>query len=125
MSCGDESILMCTYRNYAAAGFSSRSLGDLLKLVQATSNTAGDNVAFPKRIIYPLDFASISEGNQSLIDKFVAALEHFLGIQADKISLSDIWDSKPPVEADGQSLEQYMRLVSAYSCRASLLREYY
>lgn len=74
-----------------------------------------DNVAFPKRIIYPLDFASIFEGNQALTDKFVATLESFLGIQADKVSLSEIWDSKPPVEADGQSLEAYMRQVSVFA----------
>lgn len=73
-----------------------------------------DNVAFPKRIIYPLDFASIFEETQGLTDKFVATLEEFLGIQADKISLSDIWDSKPPSEADGQSLEEYMRQVSVF-----------
>jgi len=105
-------ILMCVYRNYAAAGFSSRSLKNLLKVVQAASNMADDNVAFPKRIIYPSDLASIFEENQALTDKLVATLEHFLGIQAEKVSLSDIWDSKPPSEADGQSLEEYMRQVS-------------
>lgn len=74
-----------------------------------------ENVAFPKRIIYPLDFASVFEGNQALTDKFVATLEHFLGVQADKISLSEIWNSKPPVEANGQGLEEYMRQVSVFA----------
>lgn len=105
-------ILICRYRNCAAVGFSSRSLKDLIKVVQAASNTTDHNVAFPKRIIYPLDFASTFEGNQALTDKFVATLEQFLGIQADKVSLSEIWDSKPPNEANGQSLEEYMRQVS-------------
>jgi hypothetical protein len=113
-------ILMCIYRNYAAAGFSSRSLKDLVKIVQAASNMTADNVAFPKRIIYPLDFASIFEESQALTDKFVATLENFLGIQADKISLSDIWDSKPPSEANGQSLEEYMRQVNI--CARHLLQ---
>jgi hypothetical protein len=107
-------ILICIYRNYAAAGFNSRSLKDLLKLVQVASNTTADNVAFPKRIVYPLDFASVFEGNQALTDKFVATLEDFLGIQADKTGLSEIWDSKPPSEAKGQSLEDYMRQVSVF-----------
>lgn len=73
-----------------------------------------ENLAFPKRIIYPLDLASIFEEIQILTDKFVATLEHFLGIQADKVSLSEIWDSKPPSEADGQSLEEYMKQVSVF-----------
>lgn len=107
-------ILIYLYRNYAAAGFSSRSLKDLLKVVQVASNNTDDKVAFPKRIIYPSDFAPIFEGNQALTDKFVATLESFLGIQADMVSLSEIWDSKPPSEADGQSLEEYMRQVSVF-----------
>lgn len=110
-----EFILICTYRNYSTAGFSSRSLKDLLKVVQAASNMTDKNVVFPKRIIYPVDLASIFEETQTLTDKFVATLEHFLGIQADKVSLSDIWDSKPPSEADGQSLEEYMRQVSVFA----------
>lgn len=107
-----EFILMCAHRNCSAAGFSSRSLRDLLKVVQTTLNMTNENVVFPKRIIYPLDLASIFEETQTLTDKFVATLERFLGIQADKVSLSDIWDSKPPSEANGQSLEEYMRQVS-------------
>ncbi|UKZ93354.1 uncharacterized protein TrAFT101_008270 [Trichoderma asperellum] len=111
-------------QNYAAAGFSSRSLKDLLKVVQAASNMTDDSVAFPRRIIYPSDFASVFEGNQALTDKFVATLEHFLGIQADKVSLSEIWDSKPPSEADGQSLEEYMRQAPFSSFCADFYHQY-
>ncbi|UKZ70904.1 uncharacterized protein TrAtP1_011875 [Trichoderma atroviride] len=111
-------------QNYSAAGFSSRSLKDLLKIVQAVSNMTDDKVAFPKRIIYPLDFASVFEGNQALTDTFVATLEHFLGIQADKISLSEIWDSEPPVEANGQSLEEYMRQAPFSSFCADFYHQY-
>ncbi|KAK6452929.1 hypothetical protein FP744_10009180 [Trichoderma asperellum] len=111
-------------QNYAAAGFSSRSLKNLLKVVQAASNMADDNVAFPKRIIYPSDLASIFEENQALTDKLVATLEHFLGIQAEKVSLSDIWDSKPPSEADGQSLEEYMRQAPFSSFCADFYHQY-
>ncbi|KAL7919749.1 hypothetical protein ACQKWADRAFT_322711 [Trichoderma austrokoningii] len=111
-------------QNYAVAGFLSRSLKDLLKLVQVASNMTDDNVAFPKRIVYPLDLAPIFEGNQALTDKFISALEHFLGIQADKISLADIWDSKPPIEADGQSLEEYMRQAPFSSFCAEFYDQY-
>lgn len=85
------------------------------------SNFTDDKTAFPKRIIYPSDFVSISDGNQALRDKFVATLERFLGIQADKVSLSEIWDSRPPDEADGQSLEEYMRQVSTICTSAKCL----
>ncbi|KAL6897514.1 amidase signature enzyme [Trichoderma evansii] len=111
-------------QSYAAAGFSSRSLKDLLKFVQAASNFTDDKVAFPKRILYPSDVVSISDGNQALRDKFVATLERLLGIQADKVSISEIWDSKPPSEADGQSLEEYMRQAPFSSFCADFHHQY-
>ncbi|KAK1244205.1 hypothetical protein MKX08_002343 [Trichoderma sp. CBMAI-0020] len=111
-------------QNYSAAGFSSRSLKDLLKVVQAASNMTNENVTFPKRIIYPLDLASIFEEGQTLTDKFVATLERFLGIQADRISLSQIWNSRPPVEAHGQSLDEYMRQAPFSSFCADFYHQY-
>ncbi|UKZ72529.1 hypothetical protein TrVFT333_000159 [Trichoderma virens FT-333] len=96
-------------QNYAAVGLLNRNLHDLLSIAQLTFNTSNTNMPFPKRIIYPLDFASTAEGDQALDDKFVAMLEHFLGVKADKIRLSDAWDADPPNQANGQSLEEYMK----------------
>ncbi|KAL7785266.1 amidase signature domain-containing protein [Trichoderma ceciliae] len=95
--------------NYAAIGLLSRSIHDLLRIAQVTSNATDVNVKFPKRIVYPLDFASISKDHHALDDKFVATLEHLLGVRADKVLLSEIWDAKPPSQANGQSLEEYMK----------------
>lgn len=92
-------------------GLLNRNLHDLLSLSQLTLNTSNANMSFPKRIIYPLDFASTTESDQTQDDKFVAMLEQFLEVKADKIRLSDAWDAHPPKEANGQTLEEYMKEV--------------
>ncbi|RFU80351.1 hypothetical protein TARUN_1817 [Trichoderma arundinaceum] len=110
-------------QNYSAIGLMSRSMHDLLKTTQATLDTTNIDVSFPKRIIYPLDFASISEDEQALYDKFVTTLEHFLGMKAEKVRLSEIWDAKPPNE-DGQSLEEYTRQAPFSSFCSDFYHEY-
>lgn len=93
---------------------------DLLRIAEVTLNTSNVNMSFPKRIIHALDFASTSEEDQALDGKFVAALEHFLGVKADKIRLSDAWDAKPPKEAGGQSLQDYLIEVCKIFAKLSL-----
>ncbi|KAL7933921.1 amidase signature domain-containing protein [Trichoderma chlorosporum] len=95
-------------QNYATVGLLSRDLHDLLSIAQVTLNATSAKMPFPKRIIYPLDFASTTEGDKDLEDKFVAMLEHFLGAKADRVHLSDAWSAHPPADAKGQSLEEYM-----------------
>lgn len=104
-------ILLHKCRNYAAVGLLNRNLHDLLTLAQLTLNTSNADMPFPKRIIYPLDFTSTTESDQARDDKFVAMLEHFLQVKADKMRLSDAWDAQPPKEANGQTLEEYMKEV--------------
>ncbi|KAL7941820.1 hypothetical protein V8C42DRAFT_355247 [Trichoderma barbatum] len=111
-------------QNYAAVGFLSRSLHDLLRIAQLTLNTSDANMPFPKRIIYPLDFASSNEDDQTLNEKFVAMLERFLEVKADKIRLSDAWDAQPPDEANGQSLEEYMKKAPFSSFCSDFYHEY-
>jgi hypothetical protein len=48
------------------------------------------------------------------IDQFAADLESSLGVTLEKVSFNDLWDSDPPSEADGASLQQYMKDVSYY-----------
>ncbi|PTB69258.1 hypothetical protein BBK36DRAFT_1137705 [Trichoderma citrinoviride] len=80
----------------------------MLRMAQVTINTSSDDVPFPKRIIYLLDYAPPSEDDQSLDHKFVAVLEKFLGIKADRVRLSETWDANPPNNTK-QSLEEYMK----------------
>ncbi|KAL6806958.1 amidase signature domain-containing protein [Trichoderma sp. SZMC 28013] len=111
-------------QNYAAMGLLNRNLHDLLSLSQLTLNTSNANMSFPKRIIYPLDFASTTESDQTQDDKFVAMLEQFLEVKADKIRLSDAWDAHPPKEANGQTLEEYMKEAPFSSFCSDFYHEY-
>lgn len=107
----EANYLILLHRNYAAIGLLNRNLHHLLSIAQLTLNTSNANMPFPKRIIYPLDFASTTESDQAQDNKFVAMLEHFLGVKADKMRLSDAWEAHPPKEANGQTLEEYMKEV--------------
>ncbi|KAH6611612.1 hypothetical protein Trco_001632 [Trichoderma cornu-damae] len=109
-------------RNYAAVGWLSRSLHDLLRIAQVTVNATNITTPFPKRIIYPLDFAPISEDDRALVGKFVAALEDFLGTKAEEVRLSDIWDARSP--SDGQSLDEYMKQAPFSSFCCDFYHEY-
>ncbi|KKO99570.1 hypothetical protein THAR02_08332 [Trichoderma harzianum] len=111
-------------QNYAAVGLLNRHLHDLLTLAQLTLNTSNADMPFPKRIIYPLDFTSTTESDQARDDKFVAMLEHFLQVKADKMRLSDAWDAQPPKEANGQTLEEYMKEAPFSSFCSDFYHEY-
>ncbi|PKK49299.1 hypothetical protein CI102_5738 [Trichoderma harzianum] len=111
-------------QNYAAIGLLNRNLHHLLSIAQLTLNTSNANMPFPKRIIYPLDFASTTESDQAQDSKFVAMLEHFLGVKADKMRLSDAWDAHPPKEANGQTLEEYMKEAPFSSFCSDFYHEY-
>lgn len=59
--------------------------------------------------------ALISNDDQlGLIENFTSDLEASLGVARRTISFEALWDSAPPVEADGQSLQEYMRYVSLW-----------
>ncbi|KAI4206151.1 MAG: hypothetical protein LQ348_001065 [Seirophora lacunosa] len=93
--------------------FASEWYGDLLPEVKI----------LPPRIIYPLDYMSlISNKDQlQLIDQFVVDLEVVMGIKQEKVTLTSLWDSSPPAEAGGQSLDEYMK----HACRDSFFHDDY
>ncbi|OTA05196.1 hypothetical protein A9Z42_0058720 [Trichoderma parareesei] len=95
-------------RAFSAVGLMSRDLHDLLRFAHVTLNTSSIDVPFPKRIIYLLDYAPASEDDQSLDDSFVAVLEKFLGIKAERVRISETWDANPPDDTK-QSLQEYMK----------------
>ncbi|KAL8963647.1 MAG: hypothetical protein Q9193_000116 [Seirophora villosa] len=93
--------------------FASEWYGDLLPEVKI----------LPPRIIYPLDYMFlISNKDQlQLIDQFVIDLEVVMGIKQEKVTLTSLWDSSPPAEAGGQSLDEYMK----HACRDSFFHDDY
>lgn len=46
-----------------------------------------------------------------VIDKFVKDLDTSLGVEHKKISFDQLWESNPPTEAEGLSLQDYMKDV--------------
>ena len=57
--------------------------------------------------------SKISNAEQvAIIDKFVADLEASLGVQREKVSFEEVWNSSPPPEAQGLSFEDYMHNAS-------------
>lgn len=68
----------------------------------------------PFAIIYASDYMKII-GNQQqlkLIDEFVTDLEDSLGVKHERVSFDEAWESNPPSEANGESLEEYMKDAS-------------
>jgi hypothetical protein len=47
-----------------------------------------------------------------IIDTFVTDLESSLGVTQNKVSFNQAWDADPPLEANGASLQEYMKDVS-------------
>ncbi|KAG6006161.1 hypothetical protein E4U21_007271 [Claviceps maximensis] len=66
-------------------------------------------IIFPKRLISVTDLDRANGRHADKHRDFVTAVESFLGVRSKKVSLQELWKSKPPVEAKGQGLQHYMR----------------
>ncbi|KAI5461730.1 hypothetical protein BGZ63DRAFT_414396 [Mariannaea sp. PMI_226] len=88
----------------------SRSLQDLLHLTSATLSLDSSRGSFPQRIIYPSDFdPSFGGGNNSSMADVITALENFLDLQVDMVTLEDIWNETAPGGARNYSMQEYMK----------------
>ena len=56
-----------------------------------------------------------NQDQSKLVDSFVMDLESTLDTKHNRLSFNAIWEAKPPAEACGQILQEYMRDVSTYS----------
>ncbi|KAH8698244.1 amidase signature domain-containing protein [Phaeosphaeriaceae sp. PMI808] len=66
---------------------------------------------FPKRVLWNTDFwdrKPHTEPYEAIVDSFVKVLESFLGITTVKFSMRECWIKCRPIEAEGQSLEEYL-----------------
>ncbi|KAK2616650.1 hypothetical protein QQS21_000473 [Conoideocrella luteorostrata] len=66
-------------------------------------------ITFPKRIVSVTDIGESNDEHKDKHDQFLAAVEAFLGVKSQSISLEKVWASKSPVEAKRQSLQEYMK----------------
>ena len=72
-----------------------------------------------------------------IIQDFTHDLENSLGVKHQKLSFNDLWDADPPAEAEGETLQQWMKDVSLdvnfkstptdtkYACRDSFFHDDY
>lgn len=60
-------------------------------------------------IIYLTDFLPVSNDEQmSMIDVFIQDMEKTFGGEVQKMSIADVWMARPPTDADGQSVREYL-----------------
>lgn len=52
-----------------------------------------------------------------IIEGFVADLAKSLNVNEKRVSFNSLWDSHPPLEAEGRNLQEYMKDVSLPSDR--------
>lgn len=53
-----------------------------------------------------------NKDQQEIIDRFVVDLGKSLEVEEERVSFNTIWDASPPLEAKGQSLEEFMKDVN-------------
>jgi hypothetical protein len=65
------------------------------------------------KLIWATEFWDIMDGEQqALAEGFVRDMEGFLGVQQNKLSFKEEWAKSPPEEADGQKMDQFMKMVN-------------
>ena len=81
----------------------------------------------PPSVIYATDYISLipNKDQVHIINDFVADLEKSLQAKSEKVSFDALWDAFPPADANGTSLQEYMKDVgfpSFWNEGASYLR---
>ncbi|KUJ13471.1 uncharacterized protein LY89DRAFT_737451 [Mollisia scopiformis] len=68
----------------------------------------------PMAIVVPIDlFPTADTPQKRLVLKLVEDLEKHLKVEAQRVSISGLWDDQPPQAAAGESLQDYLREVGA------------
>ncbi|KAJ3493191.1 hypothetical protein NLG97_g4888 [Lecanicillium saksenae] len=99
---------------FDTVGTLHRSLKDAKHLTAATLDVP-DSSRFPKRLLYPLDiFPQADSDQQAMTESFIKIVESFLGIERTPISIMRTWESNPPEEAQGKSLQEFMEMSAVW-----------
>jgi hypothetical protein len=68
-------------------------------------------------IVAPVDlFPSEDSLQKQLVLKLVEDLEKQLAVEAQRISISELWKQQPPQAAAGESLHDYLKEVCSLCC---------
>ncbi|KAH8588310.1 amidase signature domain-containing protein [Bisporella sp. PMI_857] len=109
--------LFTVFKHFDVPGIFSR---DLAKLSDFADKWYGKKKPrtkqsdLPMAIVIPIDLFPPNDNLQKrLVLGLVEDLEDHLKIEAQRISISDLWNKQPPQAADGQSLHEYLKEVGA------------
>ncbi|KAF4978680.1 hypothetical protein FZEAL_4974 [Fusarium zealandicum] len=89
----------------------SRNLEGLLGLAAKSLGVETREFKFPTKILFPADLVSADETQRTALDAFVSSLQDFLGVQLQRVDVGGTWAQYPPIEADNEDMQTYMRLV--------------
>lgn len=85
-----------------------RSIGSLWKVASLVFDLE-PHENFPNRILYPTDFFPHDDTpQQAMVDEFVKILEDFLEVKRTPIKIAEEWRKRPPKEAHGMLLDQFL-----------------
>ncbi|KAI1121395.1 putative amidase [Nemania abortiva] len=87
-------------------GLLARSIDSMQTLVD---RSISDVMKLPKEILYPTDFFPMANSEQQeLVERFVSDLESYLGVPVTRMSIADRWEKRPPVEAAGKTIQEFI-----------------
>ncbi|PQE16360.1 hypothetical protein CJF32_00006229 [Rutstroemia sp. NJR-2017a WRK4] len=105
------------FKHFDVPGIFSRDLGKLSTFAETWYGEGKSRTKqkdLPIAIVVPVDlFPSKDSLQKQLVLKLVEDLEKHLGVEAQRISISDVWKQQPPKAAAGDSLHEYLREVGA------------
>lgn len=109
---------LTSYIHFDVPGLLARDLSKMAKFTNLwyeslpNKSEAPTPKDLPVALIFPTESGSQENTLQStIVNDMVRDFENFLGVKARRVSVSNLWDKKPPLEAEGQSLHVYMKDV--------------
>ncbi|KAI4220314.1 MAG: hypothetical protein L6R36_007711, partial [Xanthoria steineri] len=94
--------------DHDTVGFLSRRLDSLQELVRDTTNLK-EPKTLPTRTLYPKEFFPVANDEQQiLLENYICVLESHLKAPRIEFSLVELWARRPPREAEGKSLHEYL-----------------
>lgn len=107
---------------YDTVSLAGRTLNDLQSTAKVFYAPSAQEA--PKKIVYLDDLLDLSKEQSTLVDGFVKTLEDFLKTKAQRTGLSKLWTDSLPKDANGLSLEEYMKDAPYRSFCYDYAREY-
>ncbi|PVH87325.1 amidase signature enzyme [Cadophora sp. DSE1049] len=108
-----------SFEQFDTPTFFGRSLGICREF---TEHWYGDKLqqdpcSLPPAIVYPTEFMSMITNKDQLkiINDFTEDLENSLNVKHEKVSFGEVWSSDPPAEAEGASLQDFMKYAGRNS----------